>query len=392
MVIIRLFAGILSGGLLAALTLWGLQTLTLPGQSPDNNAPANKLGSLAEPTARKIPAGNFQSQTPIPVLCYHGNFPKEVSNSVYNVFPADLDRQFAHLKKLGYQSVSMDQYHRAMTGQPVKLPAKPVLITFDDGKKTNWTVADPLLKKHGLRAVAFIYPTFIINKRNKHLKLTWDELRRMVASGRWDVESHTYWHPFLFKMTPKEQAFQFRKSREELEKRLGIQVRYVAYPFGGFNPKSIELLKEQGYAGAFTVNTGANYPGQTDIYRMKRFMVYRDVSLNLFQKKLETPAAWGVELDPAESEAVRAGQVFRFRGQLPGGARPDAVKGHLASRSFSLTWQPARKAWEGTLPALPSKMKIFKIRLDLYRGQEVAASEELVYNQPRNKKYYLSSL
>ena len=94
----------------------------------------------------------------IPVLLYHGiGTPSPVTGSVgnYNVTLRNFKANMAALAKAGYATVTPSQYVAWLKGINLRLPAKPVLITFDD---TFWSdpFATPILARYGFHAVMFV--------------------------------------------------------------------------------------------------------------------------------------------------------------------------------------------------------------------------------------------
>jgi Polysaccharide deacetylase len=118
----------------------------------------------------------------IPVLLYHHLRP----GGAYSVAPETFAAQMRRLHDLGFQTVTLDQYVRFADGDPVELPQRPLLITFDDGYASAWENADPVLARYGWSAVMYV-PTGAIGGPGH---LTWDELREMHASERWEIEEH----------------------------------------------------------------------------------------------------------------------------------------------------------------------------------------------------------
>jgi peptidoglycan/xylan/chitin deacetylase (PgdA/CDA1 family) len=137
--------------------------------------------------------------------------------------------------------------------------SRVVVITADDGHISIYTDALPLLKKYRVPMTLFIYPSAI---SNASYAMTWDQLRQLKATGLFDFESHTYWHPNFKKdqgrLKPAEYeksvAIQLKKSKEVLEKQLNEKVNMLAWPFGIYDPWLESKAAEAGYVAAFSID------------------------------------------------------------------------------------------------------------------------------------------
>jgi peptidoglycan/xylan/chitin deacetylase (PgdA/CDA1 family) len=99
-------------------------------------------------------------------------------------------RQVALLKHLGYTAISTRQWADFRAGRSAGLPAKPVLLTFDDGRLDSYRGADRVLQRYGMRAAMFVVTGEI--EAGNPFHTSWTELHRMADSGRWDVEPHAH--------------------------------------------------------------------------------------------------------------------------------------------------------------------------------------------------------
>jgi peptidoglycan/xylan/chitin deacetylase (PgdA/CDA1 family) len=92
------------------------------------------------------------------------------------------------LRRAGFNTISMPQYVHFLAGDSSELPARPMLITFDDGRLDSYRGADKVLAAYGFRATMFV----IVGNVEEHSRfyLNWDELRQMARSGRWDIQEH----------------------------------------------------------------------------------------------------------------------------------------------------------------------------------------------------------
>jgi poly-beta-1,6-N-acetyl-D-glucosamine N-deacetylase len=106
----------------------------------------------------------------------------------YTVSPEAFAEQMQVLKDAGWTTLTAAQLERWLQGEPV--PAHSVMITFDDGARGVWKYADPILKRNGQHASAYIITGFVGTHRPYYM--TWEELAALQSSGRWDLEAHTH--------------------------------------------------------------------------------------------------------------------------------------------------------------------------------------------------------
>lgn len=123
----------------------------------------------------------------VPVLVYHGI---NDNNDTYSVSREEFARQMAMLQLSGYQAITIDQYVAFRRGDPVQLPPRPILITFDDGRLDSYRGADKVLARYGMHAVMYVITAPV--KAGNPFHLSWSELHRMQDSGRWDIQPHAH--------------------------------------------------------------------------------------------------------------------------------------------------------------------------------------------------------
>jgi peptidoglycan/xylan/chitin deacetylase (PgdA/CDA1 family) len=128
----------------------------------------------------------------IPVLLYHGiaaagEFANQ-ADAFYAIAPDDFAKQIALLDHAGYRAITLEQFNRFHAGEPVRLPAHPILITFDDARADALLRADPVLAGHGWSATMFV-DVGAVEAANPEYA-TWDELAAMQRSGRWSLQLH----------------------------------------------------------------------------------------------------------------------------------------------------------------------------------------------------------
>ncbi len=127
------------------------------------------------------------------------------------------------------------------------LPAKPVVITFDDGYAGQWNAVREL-NARGMRGVFFV-----LGQGNG---LSWYQLRQMISRGH-EVGSHSMSHPFLTRLSDSQLRYQVYESRRRLEANLGVRMRYFAYPYGDVDSRVINAVAAAGYRGGIHAWGGA---------------------------------------------------------------------------------------------------------------------------------------
>jgi biofilm PGA synthesis lipoprotein PgaB len=147
--------------------------------------PAQHKAPDVDVAARDFPA----YRDAVLVLNYH-----DVAATVaspYTVTSKAFAAQLDALRKAGFHSVRLADLQALVAGRPVRLPPRPVLLTFDDGPASNWLDADPVLQRYGFSAVAFLISSKIVEPYRPSYHLSTEQVRRMAASGRWEFGGHT---------------------------------------------------------------------------------------------------------------------------------------------------------------------------------------------------------
>lgn len=210
--------------------------------------------ATAEGEIKKIkenPAG-----VQVPILLYHRFGPTVVDGMT--VTTAVFESHLAFLRDNGYTVIPLRQLIEYYLRKGPPPPAQAVVIVADDAHKSVYTDMYPLIRKYHIPVTLFIYPSAI---SNASYAMTWDQLRELKKSGLFDFQSHTYWHPNFKKdkkkLPPSEYEraveMQLRKSKERLEKELGVKVDMLAWPFGLYDEELMAKASASGYVAAFTI-------------------------------------------------------------------------------------------------------------------------------------------
>lgn len=228
--------------------------------------------------------GEVDPRVPIPILCYHGITSQD--DSLYSVNPDSFEAQLQEIKRLGRNPVTLSRIYRGLS-EGKNLPSHPIAITFDDGLKSVWTEAAPILKRYGYPATLYL--------NTQHMgpaRLTWIQIKELAARG-WDIGSHGHSHK---SMTPRKgkNSPDFRMgvmkeltmSLQALKKVLGKNILFhLAYPYGLYDIELTRQAANAGYVTGVSINGGVNH-SKTSPLKLTRILVSQNMSLKRFAEVL----------------------------------------------------------------------------------------------------------
>lgn len=186
----------------------------------------------------------------------------------------DFEQHMKWLQEYGFTCITPGQLYD-FVANGADLPEKPVLITFDDGYKDNYTNAFPIMKKYGMKGTIFVVTGFLGVYDNY---LTWDQAKELLEAG-FNIESHTYSHKSMTEASDEDITKELVKSRQTIKEKLGIDSDFMAYPTGTYNLHIAELVKEAGYKGAFTIKYD-NVSRDSNVYALERVPVFHTSETN----------------------------------------------------------------------------------------------------------------
>ena len=208
-------------------------------------------------TRLSLPATLPARTLSVPILMYHRidvlrpTLPA-ITRSL-TVDPGDFARQMRWLHAHGYRTVTQAQLFSALERRS-RLPAKPVLITFDDGYRDVLAKAAPVLRRLGMKATAYVITSRISNGDVSFL--AWPQLRLLEQDGI-EIGSHTVHHSELPGLSDPAALQELIQSRRALEAHLHHPVQWFAYPAGRFDDRSEGLVRQAGYVLAVTTQPGS---------------------------------------------------------------------------------------------------------------------------------------
>jgi len=203
-----------------------------------------------------IPVLAAGAEEGVPILLYH-RFGPVVADSMTVTTPV-FESHLKYLHENGYKVIPLRELLGMYFSSGIPGGSRFVVLVADDAHVSVYTTALPVLKKYNAHMTLFVYPSAV---SNASYAMTWDQLRELKATGLFDFQSHTFWHPNFKKererLAPSEFEklvhMQLTKSREKLERELGVKVDLLAWPFGIYDPWLMAKAAEAGYASAFTI-------------------------------------------------------------------------------------------------------------------------------------------
>jgi peptidoglycan/xylan/chitin deacetylase (PgdA/CDA1 family) len=252
----------------------------------------------------------------VPVLCYHQFKPEP--KTVYDISPGKFREQMEYLKVNGYRVAPLGELVEALE-QGLEMPEKTVVITIDDGYKSVYQHALPVLREYGYPATLFLYVSFI---REKGGSLWWPEIQELIAAGI-DIGSHSFSHFKLTRAkdeTVERYARRLEKellaSKHYLENKLDVDIPWFSYPYGAYDLEVLRKVAGYGYRGAVVLNGGVA-GAASDRYAINRKLPTENMSEAQFARALTYHPMLVGEQFPVDGGRIFRSQLKELRINLP---------------------------------------------------------------------------
>src|SRR3954466_1348007 len=258
--------------LIFALSLMGCKKSSLVAKSTSDSTQAT-ASATAKPSASGTPVASVapiitkpavDQNAQVVIFGYH-RFVNTVKRPDTEITPAAFEAQMQELKNKGIAVIPMQDFLAWRRGEKA-IPPKSAIITFDDGWKSQYDVAWPILKKFNFPVTLFIYTEGI---KPGHFSggesMSWEQLAEMRDAGV-DIQGHTATHSDLRKpydkvakkhLNPQEYEEWLQKevggSKQMIEQKLGVKVNCFAVPYGFHNDHIRDVVMKAGYEALFTV-------------------------------------------------------------------------------------------------------------------------------------------
>jgi len=211
----------------------------------------------------------------VPIIMYHSVL--NSNNGKYVISPAKLEDDLKYIKDNGYTTITMtDLIAYVEGGKP--LPAKPIILTFDDGFYNNYYYAVPLLQKYNMKAVISVVGKYtddysesnIVNINYSNLR--WADINMLIPDGTIEFQSHSYnLHTTQGRNGAKKKLGEslthykevltndVMKLQDEFQNNCYYTPNTFTYPFGAISKESDVILKELGFKATLSCTEGINY-------------------------------------------------------------------------------------------------------------------------------------
>lgn len=217
------------------------------------------------------------------ILTYHEVI-KNDSCYLYGVTPAEFDSHIALVAEVQRRNTE---------------PFSTSVVTFDDGHRSNYDLAWPLLEKHGVFAMFFV-TTDWIGKRQTFMD--WCQLREMQEQGH-TIGAHGVSHKLLTHCSASVLRDEVRRSKQTIEDALGQEVASISMPGGRWNRRVLEACRDAGYRHLYHSDAGTRARRFAGIEVRGRLMVHRGMMAGTLRRYLTR--------DPSFLFALRCKNTFK---------------------------------------------------------------------------------
>ncbi len=236
----------------------------------------------------------------VPILLYHRLISRQAVRAgtirddepIYAIHDDTFEAQMRYLNEHGHTTLSLDDFLAIRRGERA-LPPKPLVITFDDGYESNYTLALPTLRRYGHRATIFavLEPDEYTRRQVEGVdRFLSDEQMRELDRAGVAIESHTVTHCVLSELDGAAASFELTESKRRLSEILGRPVRHLAIPRSGQSRRVLALARTAGYETICSNSKGSSN-GWSNLLSLPRIVIERDMTVDDFARALAPKAS-----------------------------------------------------------------------------------------------------
>ncbi|HHT9137003.1 MAG TPA: polysaccharide deacetylase family protein [Candidatus Wunengus sp. YC60] len=204
----------------------------------------------------------------VPILMFHYvEYVKDKGDTIrqsLDTTPYTFEQEIITLQKAGYTFMTNKELGDALDGTR-SMPAKPIVLTFDDGYRDFYTDVYPILKKHNVKATEYLIAGFTGYPNN----MTEDQIKEIAKDSLVEFGVHTVHHMGLKGLPLKSLAYEVFESKKQIEDMTGKQTYSFAYPYGSFDIAAINAVHQAGFTTAVSTVPGI------DQLQTQRYFMYR---------------------------------------------------------------------------------------------------------------------
>ena len=260
---------------------------------------------LAYDKVAAMATGHSKKTVDLPIIMYHSVVKDPSQLGTYVIAPQQVEQDITYLQKHGYTPIVVKDligyvYHHQA------LPAKPVMITFDDGCLNNLVyIKDILIQKKVKVVVSPVgydvdFYSGISDREPDYAYLTWNDIKAMTKSGYYEFQNHSYnlhqygaRHGSARKYGENRAVYEKMftadtlKMQQALKDKAGVTAEAYTYPFGVICDESVDLVKKLGFKASFTCHEKINQlsGSKEELYCLGRFNRPSGISTAQFMQK-----------------------------------------------------------------------------------------------------------
>jgi peptidoglycan/xylan/chitin deacetylase (PgdA/CDA1 family) len=206
-------------------------------------------------------------RAPVPILMYHVIAPPDASAPYPKLYvpPREFAEEVDWLAAHGYHAVTLQRVYEYWR-DAIALPARPIVLSFDDGYHSVYSAAAPILRRRRWPGVLNLEVAHTRDDAGLRPRL----VRALIAQG-WELDAHTLTHPDLTAVGAAQLRREVAGSRALLRREFHVPVAFFCYPSGRYDDAVLAAVRAAGYLGATTTNPGLATP--RDMFTLARVRV-----------------------------------------------------------------------------------------------------------------------